>query len=282
MVTINSLSGGKTSSYLACHYPADIEMFALVCIDNHNAGKSIDPKVKQAVNDRLQKTSAQWPEFVATSEDPKILTVMLDLEQIIGREIAWVRGEGWEKMLERKKIIPNMMMRFCTTELKIRPIFEYLHYRGQTPCKMRLGFRMDEVERKDRASVEFKHWHRSDYQINAGRWVKRWETIKWRHNEFPLIDDGVWHSDVQDFWKGKDVKFPEDSNCQNCFWKHPQQLRKNFDTQPDIMRWSAIWEDIVGGRFKKEYSLLDIQKLGLQQEFNFGTGSGCQAGFCTD
>jgi diphthamide synthase (EF-2-diphthine--ammonia ligase) len=34
--TINSLSGGKTSSYLAVHYPADIEVFAVVCIDDHN------------------------------------------------------------------------------------------------------------------------------------------------------------------------------------------------------------------------------------------------------
>lgn len=29
MKTVNSLSGGKTSSYIAVHYPADIEVFAL-------------------------------------------------------------------------------------------------------------------------------------------------------------------------------------------------------------------------------------------------------------
>lgn len=282
MVTVNSLSGGKTSSYLAYHYPADIEIFALVCIDNHNAGKSIDPKIKQMVNDKLQKASAYYPEFVATSEDSQILKTMLDLEQLLGREIVWVRGEGWEQMLERKKIIPNMMMRFCTSELKIKPIFEYLYYRHLLPCKMRLGFRMDEIERKDRATTIFKHCHRSDYRVNSDTWVNRWEEVEWRVNKFPLIDHGIWHFDVQSFWKKHDIQFPEDSNCQNCFWKHPQQLRKNFDTNPDIMRWSAIWEDLIGGRFKKEYSLLDIQKLGLQQEFNFGTGSGCQAGFCTD
>jgi hypothetical protein len=30
MITVNSLSGGKTSSYLAKHYPADYNLFALV------------------------------------------------------------------------------------------------------------------------------------------------------------------------------------------------------------------------------------------------------------
>ena len=33
MLTVNSLSGGKTSSYLAYHYPADLEIFSLVCVN---------------------------------------------------------------------------------------------------------------------------------------------------------------------------------------------------------------------------------------------------------
>ncbi len=71
LTTVNSLSGGKTSSYLAVHYPAEIEIFALVCMDCHNAGNGIDPAIKRFANEKLQKTSSQWPEFVATAEDPK-------------------------------------------------------------------------------------------------------------------------------------------------------------------------------------------------------------------
>ena len=96
MKTVNSLSGGKTSSYIAVHYPADFEVFALCCIDCHNAGRGIDKKMIQRVNDKLQKHCANMPEFVATSEDPLILNTMFDLEQMIGREITWVRGRGWE------------------------------------------------------------------------------------------------------------------------------------------------------------------------------------------
>lgn len=107
MKTVNSLSGGKTSSYIAVHYPADIELFALCCIDCHNAGATIDKRMKQMVNDRLQKYCSHYPEFVATSEDPKVLKVIFDLEQRIGREIIWLRGMGWEEMIRRKRAIPN-------------------------------------------------------------------------------------------------------------------------------------------------------------------------------
>ena len=55
MKTVNSLSGGKTSSYIAVHYPADIEVFALCCIDSHNAGRDIDKLLMQMTNDKLQK-----------------------------------------------------------------------------------------------------------------------------------------------------------------------------------------------------------------------------------
>ena len=34
MKTVNSLSGGKTSSYIAIHYPADYNVFALVHSDD--------------------------------------------------------------------------------------------------------------------------------------------------------------------------------------------------------------------------------------------------------
>lgn len=302
MKTVNSLSGGKTSSYVAANYPADYDLFALVCIDNHNANASnkIDPFFKKYANDKLQKTSSHWPEFVATSEDPIILTTMYELEQFIGKEITWVRGMGWEKMLQLKRAIPNRSKRFCTTILKMIPIFEYLYTRGELPVKMRLGYRYDEKERQETFDDTFryathceKYWNLDEIKNpiirNAARqhsdgfyYVHRWEDIIWRVGEFPLLDDKIWHHNIIDFWKDKPVPFAPDSNCQNCFWKDPQQLRKNFDNNRSIMLWSMIWEDLIGHTFKDELSFKQISNLGLQLDFFFGTGSGCQAGFCTD
>ncbi|GJM64607.1 hypothetical protein [Persicobacter diffluens] len=282
MKTMNSLSGGKTSSYLAVHYPADYEVFALCCIDYHNSGKSIDKKMKQMVNDKLQKYCAHMPEFCATSEDPVVLKTMFDLEHKLGREIIWLRGVGWEQMLKTKKMIPNISARFCTTILKIQPIFEFLFKYTELPVRMRIGFRYDEQERRDRFSEVFKYAERTEYQQKSQRFIKRWKEIKWRVGEFPLIRDKVSHFHIQDYWKqNPEIQFPSDSNCLNCFWKDPQQLRKNFDHYPEIMFWGVIHESLMGARFKKDISLGAISKIGLQADFFFGTGAGCQAGFCT-
>lgn len=282
MKTVNSLSGGETSSYIAVHYPADIDLFALCCIDSHNAGKNIDKAMKQRVNDKLQKFSSNYPEFVATSEDPKILNVMFDLEQMIGREIIWLRGMGWEQMIEFKKAIPNMAKRFCTSILKMEPIFEYLFKYTELPVQMRIGYRFDESERADRMDEYFKYPNRCQYRPKSETWIQRWEKVRWRIGEFPLIDNPTFHYQIHDYWTGGTIDFPEDSNCLNCFWKQPEQLCRNFQTDNAIMQWSKIQEDLKGNTFKEKLNFRQIELMPPQLEFAYGTGSGCQAGFCTD
>ena len=78
------------------------------------------------------------------------------------------------------------------------------------------------------------------------------------------------------------IIFPPDSNCVGCFWKPYQQLRKNWDDEPLKMRWFSELEQKMKRKFKKEMNYEQVKTIGLQQDFFFGTGSGCQAGFCTD
>lgn len=279
---MNSLSGGKTSSYLAVHYPADLELFALVCVDDHNAGKDLPRWLVREVNDRLQKYSPQWPEFKATTEDVRTITAILDLEQIIGREIIFLRGMGWEQMMKERKAVPNRQRRFCTSVMKMQPIFEYCYLHTELPVEMRVGFRYDEQERAERFSKTMKYATRCEYRPKSQRWVHRWEEIEWRVGSFPLIEDRVFHFQLANYWSALGVEFPEDSNCQNCFWKPEAQLRKNMETNPTVMKWAAVMEQIHGHTFRDEYSFLDIQRMGIQQDFVFGVGAGCTAGFCTD
>lgn len=282
MKTINSLSGGKTSSYLAVHYPADYELFALVCVDDHNAGASIPKWLKREVNERLQKYCSHWPEFRATTEDVRTITAILDLEQMIGREIIFLRGMGWEEMMQKRKAVPNRERRFCTTVMKMQPIFEFCYKYTGLPVDMRIGYRYDEIDRSFRFSTKMKYATHCEYWPKSNKWVHRWKEKEWRAGSFPLIEDKILHFHIQQYWKNRGIEFPPDSNCQNCFWKHEQQLRKNYDENPHIMKWAAVQEEIIGHTFKDEYSLLQIEKMGLQQEFIFGIGAGCQAGFCTD
>ena len=204
----------------------------------------------------------------------------MDLEQITGKEIIFIRGKSFDDLCIDMGAIPNMMKRFCTSEMKLKPIFQFCQMYIDSFVSMRVGFRYDEKERSERFTTTYKHAYKCDIQ-NTGRKIHRWKETEWRKGEFPLIEDRVVNPTVIKWAKQSGIYFHNDSNCQNCFWKPNQQLRKNFDDSPDVMRWAKELEQKVGYTFKKD-SLTDIEKLGLQKEFHFGTGSGCQAGFCTD
>lgn len=282
MKTVNSLSGGRTSSYIAANYPADIDVFALVCIDDHNANAGkIDKATRQIVNDKLQKYCSDQPEFLATAEDPVTIKTMLDLEQHIGREIVWVRGPGFYDIIKQKDLVPNKRHRFCTTLLKIEPIFRFLYMYHELPVKMRIGFRYDESDRAEGFRESFKFSQSCQYQEKSNRWINRWVDQPFRVGEFPLIDDQIVKLDVNKYWNSYNIRFPEDSNCQFCFHKHPQQLRQNFENNPSIMFSGAIIEEMNDHTLHSDFSLLNIRKIHIQQDLFGMKGSGCHGGFCT-
>lgn len=262
---------------MAVHYPADVEIFAIVRNESAKCGHP-DKKVMQMANDRLQKTNPDYPEFIGTPEHVDTITAILDLEQLIGKDITWVTSfMTFDELCRWKKAIPNQMKRFCTTWLKIDPIFWHCFLRYEF-VKMRCGFRADEAERALTFSTKYKY---PIHQNNYGKRQNKWETVEWREGEFNLIDDLVFHPQVQRFWESKNITFPPDSNCQMCFWKNPQQLKQNFSDSPNVMEWAKGLEKEIMRTFK-DVSLSDIERIPIQYDFAFGGGSGCQAGFCTD
>ena len=147
---------------------------------------------------------------------------------------------------------------------------------------MRVGFRYDEKERAERFSDTIKYATHCEYRPKSNTWIHRWMELVWRVPDFVLIDHKVFHHQVQQYWQSRKIIFPPDSNCQNCFWKAEQQLRKNYDSNPHIMKWAAVQEAIFNHSFKEDHTLIEIARMGIQLDFLFGTGAGCQAGFCTD
>ena len=271
MRTVNSLSGGKTSSYLAYHYPADYNIFSLIKIDD----KRCTPKDLGLVKIVSNKIGQ---DFIATAESDITLKAIIDLEQLLSKEIIWVSGESFEKLIKKKGgSPPNMVWRYCTTELKIRPIFDWWLKNINEKIKMGIGFRYDEMERAERFTTSFK----GIVGKQGGGIRNKWDTIEWREGYFPLIEDRINHYHVKKWVDSTSLIFPEDSNCVGCFHKPLQQLRKNWDLETDKMQWFSEQETLTK-RFKKEGTYEKIKKIGLQQDFFFGTGSGCQAGFCTD
>ena len=97
MKTVNSISGGKTSAYIAKHFPANINIFSLVRIeDTDNLWmKGKDEQTRQLISDRLGK------EFIGTAEMDEIIYTILDLEQFIGQEIKMITGNTFEEIIKQ-------------------------------------------------------------------------------------------------------------------------------------------------------------------------------------
>ena len=287
MKTINSLSGGKTSSYLAVHYPADYNIFSLVCIDDKKC-VPLDKKIVQSINDKFEKYGyiKKYGEFIATAEDDKTLKVMFDLEQMLGKQIVWVRGDSFETIIKKKgNVVPNMARRFCTSEMKMRPIGEFVYHnimdkKDLQPVFSNVGFRYDEKERAKTTMQEREI--KTKLVIGKRKTQQKWKEIFWGVSNYPLINNHISHPTIYKYWENKNLIFPEDSNCVGCFWKDVQQLRKNYDTNNAKMEWFNNAEKKSNYNWKSEINYDQIKKVGKQLGFNYGGGSGCQGGFCTD
>jgi len=269
MKTVNSISGGRTSAYMAWHYPADHEVFAVVLIGDKNCTPS-DKGLVKIVSDKLGR------DFIATAESDLTLRVVLNLEQKTGRNIDWVAGKTFESVNKSKSAIPNQQWRFCTTEMKMRPIWDWWLANIGEKIRMGIGFRYDEIERAERLTTSFKGI--VGKQKTGGR--NKWEEIEWREGYFPLIENRITHYPVKQWADKSGLVFPEDSNCVGCFHKSPQQLRVNFDNEPIKMQWFEDQER--KSTWKKEISYKEIRNIWVQKGFNFGEGAGCNGGFCTD
>ena len=213
MKTVNSISGGKTSAYMAVHYPADYEVFALVTIDDKNCQPK-DKALIKIVSDKIGK------EFIATAESDLTLKAVIDLEQKIGKEIIWLTGRSFDKMIKHKGGgLPNQEWRFCTTEMKIRPIWDWWFKNIGEVVKMGIGFRYDEKERAERLTTSFKGIVGKSKTGNRNKW----EELEWREGYFPLIENKVTHYPVKQWADKSGIIFPDDSNCVGCFHKSVQQ-----------------------------------------------------------
>ena len=272
MITVNSLSGGKTSSYISVHYPADYDVFALVW-SKDNRLKPKDKGLLKRVSDKIGF------DFIGTLESDETLKALFDLEQRIGREITWVTGKSFDDVIRDQKAIPNKMWRFCTTEMKMIPIFKWwLQNIGET-VSMRIGFRLDEFQRAEKFTTKMKY-RRSQKLTGEKRY--EWDEIEWRKGSFPLIDDRITVKDIVRYWKNDDIKFPKSSNCVGCFWKSEHELRQNWDDYPKKMQWFSDMEKEIGHTFRTGTTFEKIKQQPKQAEMFFGGGSCQSEGYCTD
>lgn len=245
MRTVSSVSGGKTSSYMALKYPTDYYVFACVLVNDPRSAPR-DPALLKQCKDRI-------PGFVASLEDEKTLKIILDLEQEIQKPIKWVSAEfPLESYVEGTTDLPgyrsgklrlfNSLTRFCTVQQKILPIAEWVYsfVDSVDPVLMNIGFRYDEPHRVENWNCKNDKLRRSvSCPINGGNW--KYAETDWRVSAFPLYSDRITNIVIKDFWKNKNWDFPEISNCRFCPLHSDVQLQRQAIEHPDTLNW---WLDL--------------------------------------
>tara|TARA_R110001592_G_scaffold227871_1_gene484253 strand:- start:11 stop:877 length:867 start_codon:yes stop_codon:yes gene_type:complete len=243
MKTINSLSGGKTSAYIAANYPADYNIFALVRTNDNNCIYP-DKKLRQVVSDKI------GTEFIGTLEDDTIIHTMLDLEQYIGQKINWVTGKTFDEIIIRKdkKYLPNVTQRFCTSEMKLKPLFDWWHKNINEVVEMRIGFRANEGSRAKTMLSKTNQNGNLEFKTIVGKrkTQNKWKDIEWQKPNFPLIKDNIYKDKIELYWQDKDVRFAYMNNCIGCFHRSPILLKHMSDKHPNKFEWFINAEQETG------------------------------------
>lgn len=278
MKTINSLSGGKSSSYIAINYPADFNVFSLVRT-NDKSCLYPDAKVRQIVSDKI------GCEFVGTTEQDAIIKIMLQLSEKI--DIDWVTGEAFEDVINNKGgYLPNLMVRYCTTHLKINPIFDYWKKNINEVCDMRIGFRKGEERRQINMLNRLNSNGLEEIKVVIGKRGGRnkWGMVEWRKPSFPLIENGIDNNIITQYWNdNKEIDFPKGyyNNCVGCFHRSPMFLNKMNQEHPNKIAWFSKMEDLNSpNTFRKDITYKQIMSFNPQSELSFNDFDECDSGFC--
>lgn len=278
MKTINSLSGGKTSSYIAANYKADYNVFALVTTSDKNC-LFPDKKLRQIVSDKIGR------EFIGTLEEDAIIYTMLDLEQYIGSKIDWVVGKTFDEITNRngKKYLPNVTQRFCTTEMKLQPIFDWWRNEINEVIEMRIGFRANEQRRAKTMLEKTNKNGNSEFKTIVGKTKNgnqnRWQLVEWQKPVFPLIKDNVYKDQINKYWKNKKVRFAYMNNCVGCFHRTPVLLKYMSEKHENKFDWFMNQEN-EKRKFKNGLKYIDIKNSLKQFELFENDFNECDSGYC--
>lgn len=152
--------------------------------------------------------------------------------------VPWVSRPGqFTQLITDRKFLPNPIMRFCTSELKIAPMSAFMESCGYETWTNVVGFRADEPDRVSRT--------RQREAKDAGPWT----------SVFPLHAAGVTEAEVWAFWAAQpfDLQLRKhEGNCTLCFLKGVSIRSGIMRDRPDLAAWWIEQERRIGGRFRSD------------------------------
>lgn len=268
--TCISFSGGRTSAYMLYKvleaHDMSLPEEAVVCFAN--TGKEDEATLKFVHDCETHwNVPIVWLEYRDAEESKDRWTQ-------VTYEIASRNGEPFEAVIRKKSYLPNPVTRFCTIEMKIRTIANYLFSKGLCDT---------------RSEGEYMSWVgiRADEPRRAAK-IPRDRT--------PLVTAGVTKEIVGEFWKSQpfDLELPNingvtyHGNCDLCFLKGSSQTMSLIQEKPERAIWWAKMEALAlaskpdGARFRKDRpSYAEMMKFATEQTDFFGNDETIPC-FCGD
>lgn len=294
MITVNSISGGKTSAKLMVDFPADYNIFQLVRTNDPNCKwmKGKDEKTRKLISDRINI------DFNGTLEDDEIIYTILDLEQFIGKEIKINTSQyTFEQLIQSRgnRYLPSPIRRYCTEVLKIDVAFEWWQkqFNGEI-IEMRVGYRANEMNRM-KSMLEKCDKNRILYQnvVIGKKETKKgvrnvWSKVAWQKPVFPFIEKKpTFKDEIFQYWIDKPIRFAEFNNCVGCFHRDILLLRYQFEKNPEKMELFASFErnrkyngdTLMGGKYDS-LTYDKIKKMLKNTIITIDDLGGCDSGYC--
>ncbi|HKA75317.1 MAG TPA: phosphoadenosine phosphosulfate reductase family protein [Xanthobacteraceae bacterium] len=146
------------------------------------------------------------------------------------------RPGGFTQLITDRSCLPNPVQRFCTQELKIRPMRDWMRARGYDHWTSIVGIRADEPRRvaRLREATESRH--------------ERWDIA------LPLADAGITEADVMAFWAAQSFDLhlrQSEGNCDLCFLKGSRKRQQIMRDRPDLAVWWIEQERRMGDVFRR-------------------------------
>ena len=238
-MNIINFSGGRTSAYMTKRLIEEGIEDHIVIFEN--TGKEM-PQTLDFVNECNIRWNLNmiWLEYRYGSNF-----------EIVTYETASRNGRPFDELIKHKKhFLPNSMMRFCTTELKINTLKRYCKSIGIEEWNHYVGIRYDEPR----------------------RWSKTSKMPKYMEIVHPLVSYKTTKNDVLEWWKNQDFDLLLNEpygNCDCCFLKGKGKLAIIAKEKPELFNWWIDYENKTGNTFKKEISYKLLKKRSISQQGMF-------------
>lgn len=248
--TLWSFSGGRTSAYMLWRA---LQAYGGRLPDDHVVAFANTGKEREETLRFVQKCGSEWDVPIVWLEFRSRKGRIEDRFEVVGHNSASMNGEPFTALVAQKKYLPNATQRFCTEELKVNTVANYLRSRlGWSTWNNAVGLRHDEPARVMK-SLGANHEPRK-----GQTWI----------NKVPLANARITKRDVMEFWSSQafDLQLKGyEGNCDLCFMKARKQLEVIIRENPTRAAWWTMQEQTAKGRFVTEFTYNGLTRDVLSQ-----------------